>query len=141
MKFLLFLLLVGCANPKFPDPSQTVRNESSGASASCAARFNGSEHCVTIQWEREQTEREAGVFIFKVLRPNRLDSTLIPDDLPLRKVDLWMPDMSHGSAPITLERIDVGIWRASFVWFSMPGRWQIRFFGEGGNDAIVELVR
>lgn len=143
MKFGLFFIfaLVGCANPKFPEAATVGRSDAVGASTSCSAQFSLSGHCVAIRWEREQTERDPGVFVFKLTRPSRLDGSPVLDDMLLRKVDLWMPDMNHGSSPITLEKIDIGTWRASFVWFSMPGRWQIRFFGEGGNDAVLELVR
>lgn len=40
---------------------------------------------------------------------------------------LWMPTMGHGSFPITITKIDEGIYELTDIFFTMPGVWDIHF--------------
>lgn len=49
------------------------------------------------------------------------------------EVELWMPDMGHGSAPTAVQRVvddrgqvRAGVFRVSNVYFLMPGLWDVR---------------
>jgi len=47
---------------------------------------------------------------------------------------LWMPTMGHGSFPVTVEEVGVGLYEASQVFFTMPGYWDIHFQVTNGDD-------
>jgi len=40
---------------------------------------------------------------------------------------LWMPDMGHGSYPVSLKQIAIGVFEASEIYFTMDGLWDIHF--------------
>lgn len=52
---------------------------------------------------------------------------------------LWMPDHGHGSFPIELVRISEGIYKASKVFFTMPGHWDLHIQLKD-EDIVVEEV-
>ncbi|OIQ15732.1 MAG: hypothetical protein BM556_17410 [Bacteriovorax sp. MedPE-SWde] len=43
------------------------------------------------------------------------------------KLMLWMPDHGHGSYPIVLTKISKGVYSASEIYFTMPGKWDLHF--------------
>ena len=59
-------------------------------------------------------------------------------------VVLWMPSMGHGSTPTVVQRLDVGTYRASEVFFIMPGEWDLKFQLKTGSEvtdeALVQIV-
>lgn len=56
------------------------------------------------------------------------------------KLELWMPDHGHGSFPIRLEEVSKGIYKASDIFFTMPGLWDLRFQLLDDNENILEEV-
>ncbi len=48
--------------------------------------------------------------------------------------------MAHGSVPITITRLDLGTYRASNVFFVMPGDWEIHFQSKQGEEVKDEVV-
>ena len=125
----LALLLVSCANPKYA-PSDSAETGDQGSGLGCQARFQGGQ-CVSISWEKKPTDEEFGSFLFKVFRQG---ATPILEDPPNVSVILWMPGMGHGSSPVTVARLDVGTYRASEVFFTMGGDWEIRFHVKEGQN-------
>jgi hypothetical protein len=66
------------------------------------------------------------------------DKSIVPGDIEGEvAVVLWMPSMGHGSSPVSVAKIDVGTYRASQVFFTMPGDWEIRI-QRLVNGAVVE---
>lgn len=66
------------------------------------------------------------------------DGTLI--DLPEPySIYLWMPDMNHGSSPITIDQLSTGIYKLTDIYFIMDGYWQLRTLLKSGDHAIEEI--
>lgn len=145
---LIGSLIGGCAERKY----EVVQNGSPVGSVTttdepidCSVTFKSSGFCVAWSWEIMPTDKDFGSLIFKIIRPNLLDGTAVPvgfESLP--SVILWMPSMNHGSVPTHIERVDVGSYRATNVFFIMPGDWEIRFqFKEGDmvqDEAVISLI-
>ncbi len=66
------------------------------------------------------------------------------------KVELWMPDMGHGSAPTQVQRVldqqgnpMVGVYDVYNVYFMMSGRWQVNVtltYADGSRETkTIEL--
>jgi len=49
-------------------------------------------------------------------------------------VMLWMPDMGHGSAPVTLNALDPVHYKISQAFFIMPGLWEVQVSFEINNE-------
>jgi hypothetical protein len=138
---LMLAVLVGCAEPKYVrDPH--AGNGGTNAQefkADCQTRFLNSGLCLTWFWETKPTSTEMGSLIFKTYRLNSVDQTPIEVDLSLTpQVILWMPSMGHGSTPTQTVKVDEGTYRATNVFFMMPGDWEIRFQLKSGTEIIDE---
>jgi hypothetical protein len=46
--------------------------------------------------------------------------------------------MGHGSTPTTTTRVDVGSYRVSNVFFTMPGEWELRLQAKNGTEVLDE---
>lgn len=129
----LALLLSACASPKAAPATDA---SSVAATASFASRA-----MVDLTWEKVPTETEMGAFVFRTYRTNPLDGTKVPQDLASSMaVLLWMPSMGHGSSPVTVDRLDVGVYRASSVFFIMKGDWEIHIQAKSPEGAADEAV-
>ncbi|MCO5113391.1 MAG: hypothetical protein M9899_10625 [Bdellovibrionaceae bacterium] len=156
---LLFLFITfglsGCADRKY----EVVQNDGSRAhqvtapgsdedsydTEKCTLRFKNSDLCLLWTWESLPTPQNPGVLTFKITRENLLDGTPIPVDIStLPAVVLWMPSMNHGSTPTQVEQVDTGSFRATHVFFIMPGEWDIRFQIKEGmqvqDEAVLTLI-
>lgn len=150
----LVLGLAGCAQPKYETVAEQPGAANPGAgdaagngggapskeTADCAIRLNPSGACLSWKWEAEPTRAKAGSLIFKVFHSNAYDATPVEQDLAHPAVVLWMPSMGHGSSPTQVDRLDTGTYRASNVYFVMPGQWEIRFQDKDGADVRDEAV-
>ena len=75
-----------------------------------------------ITWEKEpKASQEA---IMKIEWRNSQDQILT--DPAEFQVVLWMPSMNHGSAPTTINKIDLGVYRVSNMQFIMGGEWDVQ---------------
>lgn len=132
------LVLANCARPKYVEETTSYQAPAGKveSSADCSSVFSESKYCLSWYWENKPTAKHAGSLIFKIYRLNQFDKTAVPVDFkPIPDVVLWMPSMGHGSAPTQTTRLDVGTYRASNVFFIMPGDWDIRFSVKDENDA------
>lgn len=136
---ILLLLSIGCAERKYLTPAGTpsvVILEDV-----CNVRFQTSQLCVSYAWTKKPSDNSYGEMIVKVWRPNAADGSAVPQDLAgAVAVVLWMPSMGHGSSPVTVERVDVGTYRATQVFFSMPGDWEIRVQSKEGETVRDQAV-
>ncbi len=133
--FALLAALASCAKPTYVSNGGTVTTKT--RSDACASRFEAAAICVDLKWERRPTEDALGTFIFTFtdsLTGDLIDFT--NDELP--KVILWMPAMGHGSSPVIVEKVSLGIYRAKEVYFGMKGDWQIRF--EKNSDQATYAI-
>lgn len=134
---LLATLPVACANPRYADEAEATRQPA--RQGGCDARFRTGGQCVAIEWEKIPTDEEAGSFLFRLSR-DLPDGGREPVDLAPLKVVLWMPSMGHGSSPTTVQRLGPGSYRASSVFFSMPGEWEIRFQLREGQNVVDQAI-
>lgn len=72
----------------------------------------------------------------------------IPSDIQVTDLTLklWMPDMGHGSSPVTLTAFGVNKYKVTQAFFIMPGTWEVRiaFKLEGVSHEInipVEITQ
>ncbi len=146
---LLALLIQACAQPKYETVVKSPDGESGPDStqekaSSCSLKLSSSGYCLTWQWETMPTSTALGSIVFKVFRGNLYDDSLVPVDFEIQPVVvLWMPSMGHGSSPTVVHPLDLGTYRASNVFFVMPGDWEIRFQMKEGatvrDEAVVSL--
>ncbi|MGE0526536.1 MAG: FixH family protein [Bdellovibrionales bacterium] len=141
---LSLLSCLSCTNPKYAPPSQTTNDTLEQKLSRCRAKF-ASAHCVAYAWEKMPTDADYGSFLFRTFLPSLSGDAPVPEDPKgTVAVVLWMPSMGHGSSPVTVEHLDVGTYRASDVFFTMKGDWEIRFqVKDGGNvqdQAIIPIT-
>jgi hypothetical protein len=142
----IFALAAGCAKAHYEN-SPDLQNPSSPDQkvTTCPVRFQTSGLCLMWEWETPPTSTQNGVLIFKVVRANLLDGTAVPVDVEgAAELILWMPEMGHGSTPTKVVPVDVGSFRATEVFFIMPGKWEMKFqFKKEGallDEAVVSLT-
>ncbi len=147
LSFSLGVFLVGCAQPKYISEadSTTTGQQAAGAKANCDIQFSSSKYCLSWFWETKPTASAEGSLIFKIYRLNAFDQTAIQlDSQALPQLVLWMPSMGHGSTPSVVQRLDVGTYRATEVFFIMPGEWDLKFQLKTGSEvtdeALVQIV-
>ncbi len=72
----------------------------------------------------------------------------------ISKIDLYMPDMGHGSSPPVVSKTakvpsklkaystktDYGCYNISKMEMFMPGLWQVRVFYENGNSGTFDIT-
>ncbi len=135
---LLVVPLVACADPRYAEAGPGPKRQK--PLAECQAAFSAGA-CVELTWEKYPTQGEFGAFVVRIFQPG-LDGAppvLVEPDGDLAVV-LWMPSMGHGSSPVSLVRLESGIYRASNVFFSMHGEWEIRFLLKRNNEVVDQAV-
>lgn len=140
---IFVLSLTACAQPKYVrlEGNQNGEQTHSEQKADLSQPFQKETVYLSWYWEKKPTSTEVGSLIFKTYRPNQFDQSIVPQDLSGEaNVLLWMPGMGHGSSPTKVERLDTGTYRASQVFFVMPGEWEIHFQSKTGNILNDETV-
>lgn len=153
------LTLVACAEPNYADKSaqapggetKTEPPRSGDANGSPSggetqpptgdfqkpqAHLPASRTPIWLEWEARPTDEEFGSFLLKT--GASLDA--LEDVEGNLAVVLWMPSMGHGSSPVTVERISKGTYRASKVFFTMPGDWEIRIQRKVGGRVAEQTA-
>ena len=134
--FCSLLLLTACAEPKY------VRKD--GPQKSTLAQQKAdfpSGQAVWLAWEKFPTDQDFGSFVIKLGRMNKADQTAIPEDWDgVVEVELFMPAMGHGSSPVSVQRVDTGTYRATEVFFTMPGDWEIRIQRKKNGSLVEQAI-
>jgi hypothetical protein len=127
---------VACAQPNYQDDVTPAADQK--PAATCALAYaNGL--CVDITWEVQPTDDAAGSFLLKFYSANAPE--LAADPLAKVSVVLWMPAMGHGSSPVTVTLVSPGVYRATNVFFVMPGDWEIRIKLKTDKNETAEVVQ
>lgn len=144
---LILFFSLGCAQPKYVSESDQPNSgpQAAGTKSNCDIQFSNSKYCLSWFWENKPTSTTQGSLIFKIYRLNAFDQTAIQlDTAELPQLILWMPSMGHGSTPTVVQRLDVGTYRASEVFFIMPGEWDLKFQIKSGSEvtdeALVQII-
>ena len=140
----LMIALMACAQPRYVKAEDVGSNGEQTHSDTKADLTLGFQHqalYLSWYWETKPTASAVGSMIFKTYRPNQFDQSVVLTDLPGDvNVLLWMPGMGHGSSPTKVQRLDVGTYRVTQVFFVMPGEWEIHFQSKAGNVLNDEIV-
>lgn len=131
------LIASSCAKPNYASPGRGGVEFQQGNVGSGVFAVSGKK--IWFAWERQPTDSDFGSFYFRTSSADPRDGFPILEDLPV-SVLLWMPGMGHGSTPVTVEHVGVGTYRASKVFFTMRGDWQIRFQMKDGATVKDEAV-
>lgn len=134
------IVLSSCAKPKYVNETPANQDPNAQeAQADCSTQFQISETCLNWYWEQKPTSQQPGSLVFKTYRLNTLDQTPVELDMEQTpSLILWMSSMGHGSTPTQTSRVDVGTYRASNVFFIMPGDWQLKFQIKNGTEILDE---
>jgi hypothetical protein len=56
------------------------------------------------------------------------------------QIDLWMPDMGHGSSPLSVKQFGVNKYNVTKAYFVMSGLWLVRLkFSLAGEKHQIEI--
>lgn len=133
---LFFLLLASCAKPRYVDGLEA---KTDGIRSECGFHFSSENICLKTTWIQKPTESTYGEMTLSFVDYN--DPSRFVDPVTLPFILLWMPSMGHGSSPVKIIRLDIGIYRASEIFFIMPGPWDIRYQLKNGSHVIEEKIQ
>lgn len=134
--FLTIILLTSCAKPNYVDG---LSDKIETLSAQCGLIFSVEDLCLQTKWIEKPSESSFGSMELTFTDKN--DASRFIDPILTPEIILWMSSMGHGSSPVTLERVDVGRYKASEIFFIMSGPWDIRYQLKRGNDVIEEQIQ
>lgn len=87
--------------------------------------------CAHLGFHSDLKSTEAGQFIVDIM---------VQDQVENLQVTLWMPDMGHGTSPVTLSDIGNSHWLVKDAWFVMPGNWVVKLdFVIAGTQHHIEI--
>jgi hypothetical protein len=126
------LLLLSCGkSPFLPgdlQPSQKIQGTFQAQTSKL--QFVESKFIITPYWKSGPLIGDESKLLL-ILTDAQATPVDAPDEF---KLMLWMPSMGHGSYPVVVNRLGVGIYEASEVYFTMEGDWDIHFqFWQSGN--------
>jgi hypothetical protein len=162
--FVLQFFILACAKPNYQDappanPFQTQPDEpqkdpekpkppptqifdplptNPPEPPSCDLLLSSEQLCIQYRWTKSPTTEQMGEF----------EMTFTGSASPYEKTDpqlkpfvkLWMAEHGHGSRPVAVEKIETGKYRISKIFFSMPGKWQIRFQLLNEKNEVADQV-
>ena len=105
--------------------------------APCTLSFPKEGLCASLTWDAAITDDGENSF---VLRFWATGTERFQDVDGSVSVQLWMPDMNHGSSPVTVSAKGNGIYQASRVYFVMPGDWDIRVQIKRNKQVVEQAV-
>ena len=105
-------------------PQRQNQELSQNPPATCDFQFVTLQLCGHIQWMAEPQIGDDSPFALSFIRLSDEAASELPGNL---RVQLWMPSMGHGSAPVKISKTGVGSFEIRNVQFLMAGEWEIRF--------------
>lgn len=143
---LIILSLAGCAKPNYKEPtkpeaqSQKPQDPAGPPAPPCELFLPQQRFCVSFKWLTQPDTQTFGNFEFKFFAQERPDLFISPSGGDV-SVLLWMPSMGHGSSPVTVEKTADGEYKASKVFFIMPGSWEIHIQIKNDKTVVDEVVK
>ena len=132
--FLAFLLMACGDSHRINDETSFSENIDSN----CQFYFKTENLCLTTSWEIHPTSETFGSMLLTFTDKDQPERIISPKNDPT--VVLWMTSMGHGSSPVTMERIEDGRYRASNIYFIMPGPWDIKYQLTDGPTVVEEVI-
>ncbi|MFM6929244.1 MAG: FixH family protein [Bdellovibrio sp.] len=134
------LLLSACARPDYINPSE-INGAQNSTHQRCPLNFTQSGLCASVTWTQGPVSPAESEFILKFWDADKgADNGPYVDPIKTLSVILWMPSMGHGSSPVTIEKIETGVFRVRRVYFIMPGEWEIRTFLKNGATVVDQAT-
>jgi len=133
---LTVLILAACSKPHYVSG---LEGHIDGITGTCGRFFANEQICLSTQWITKPNESTLGEMHLTFNDPD--DSTRFIDPKNDVAIVLWMPSMGHGSTPVTIERTDVGHYKASEIFFIMPGVWEIRYQLKDGDRVVDQSIQ
>ncbi|WP_412462991.1 FixH family protein [Halobacteriovorax sp. RT-2-6] len=125
---LLFLLFTSCGDSPF---SGGLKELVSGVdNISNEIRFDTEALTILRQWDKGPIVYDSSTLTitFKDSANN------LKDPAGEFSAYIWMPDMGHGSYPITVTRIATGVYQLTDIYFTMGGLWDFHLqLKDNGN--------
>ncbi|WP_413574795.1 FixH family protein [Bdellovibrio sp. HCB290] len=142
MKYVacLFLLLTACAQPDYIDPKAINSVQTDPSQDQCPLALPQSGLCAEVQWNIGPQSPAESEFTLKFWKNTDSKNGPYVDPLSSLNVILWMPSMGHGSSPVTIEKIEPGVYRVRRVFFIMPGDWEIRISLKDGATSVDQAT-
>jgi hypothetical protein len=133
------------------DPQNQDSSDSSGPRVSCDFSFPSQGLCASLAWVKKPTAEEPGEFLLSFWDKNQNSGQpLVFSNPDAHKVfvKLWMPDMGHGSSPVTTNQAvesngspKTGVFRSTGVFFIMGGKWEIVVQLKDSSGAVKESAK
>jgi hypothetical protein len=134
------LTFLACAKPNYAEAQNQSGSGANGANSKlntqCPYELTKFQTCVDLQWVNGPKESEEGIFQLKFWN----QSGVAVDPEKSLSVILWMPDMGHGSSPVTLQKTALGAYTVSKVYFIMSGAWEIRVQIKEGKNVLDQVI-
>lgn len=130
------MTLFGCAKPHYVSG---LEGKIDGIKGDCGLLFSSEDICLKTNWIDKPSESTYGAMELTFTAKNDPSRFIDPVNSPF--ILLWMPSMGHGSSPVTLERTDVGRFKATEIFFIMPGPWEIRYQLKNGQNVVEEKIQ
>lgn len=136
--------MFSCAKPNHLELQPKTETEKpnpqkSQQTGTCNLFFKETRLCVEIIWEKFPNEPAKGSFILKYFVQETPAKFIDPRQKPA--VVLWMPSTGHGSSLVKVEKISTGEYKATEVFFDMPGEWEIRLQLKDGKDVVDQVIK
>ncbi len=123
-------------------------SDSAGPRLSCDFSFPSQNLCASLSWVKKSTAEEPGEFLLSFWNKEQNPNQTIVFSNPNAErvfVKLWMPDMGHGSSPVTTAQavevngsLKTGVFRSTGVFFIMGGKWEIIVQLKDSSGAVKE---
>ena len=134
------LLLSACARPDYINPS-VINGAQNSAHQSCTLNLAQIGLRASLTWTQGPVSPTESEFILKFWNAETsTENGPYEDPTSVLSVVLWMPSMGHGSSPVTIEKLEPGVYRIRRVYFIMPGEWEIRTFLKNGATVIDQAT-
>ncbi len=139
----VFLLLPACGQSPLlhhlgPRTPTLTHSEGLSGEGPCAIPFVRHGLCGTLSWGAGTAEGSQPFELKLRARGAAGGSVGQPIDPRAElSVLLWMPEHGHGSSPVQIRRLDLGVYSISEVYFIMPGHWIVRVIlkdPDGGDE-------
>jgi YtkA-like len=133
---IISLVSLSCSKPHYIGNGESrIEN----ISTRCEYVFKDEQLCLETKWETLPSESEYGSMLLTFTDKDDPARVISPKNDP--QIVLWMPSMGHGSSPVTMTLIQDGVYRASEIFFIMPGPWEIRFQLKDGSRIVEEVIQ
>lgn len=132
----LFISVSACAVPNY-QTSHTDLTQQAQKDGQCTLLFKTQSMCVDLAWTVSPTDSAAGEMTLKFYGSDAVAAPVEPSYAV--SVVLWMPAMGHGSSPVRVEKLENGIYKASNIFFVMPGEWEIRVQLKDGKNVVDQV--